>query len=283
MTTHRCVGIDQGYSQMGIAILEPGGALLASERLREPHTDGHDRAVALSRLHVLLARLKPFRDAPVRLAGYCYADSGVAQAFEEAGWTVVGTSALNDVVGVYGLSDMRGHAVVAGCGTYAQVVYVDARQAVRWPGEDVAPELPPWLLSGEAYARFVAEQGRAPDGADVAASPWRWAALGPALTGMLDAPDARRFVARAAEAVVRTRDVFWRHSGRSRPPDVLMGGGAVAAPGLWAAVEKQARARGVALRRVEGPPAVGLARFAMTHPDADAWAVIGETPPAWLR
>lgn len=283
MAAHRWVGIDQGYSQMGVAILDVDGTPLVSERVRDRYTDGHDRAVALARLHVLLGRLEPFRDAPVRLAGYCYADSGVAEAFAAAGWTVTGTKALNDVVAVYGLGAMRGHAVVAGCGTYGQRVYVDARQAVCWPGEDIEPEIPEWLLSGQTYARFVAERGLAGEAAEVEASPWRWAELGPAFSAMLHEPDAQRFVARAAAAVVQTRDVFWRHSGASRPPDVLVGGGAVAAEPLWAALEERARACGVPLCRVEGPPAVGLARFALAHPDAEAWAVIGRVRPAWLR
>lgn len=283
MAAGRWVGIDQGYSQMGIAILEADGAVAASLRLREPRTDGHDRAAALARLRLLLARLRRWRGAPVRLAGYCYSDSGVAEAFAEAGWTVAGAMGLNDVVAVYGLSAMRGHAVVAGCGTYAQVVYVDARHGIRWPGDDVAPDLPPWPLSGEAYARFVAERGMAGDGLEVGASPSRFAELGSRLTGMLDEPETGAFLDRAAAAVARTRDVFWRHSGAARPPQVLVGGGAVGAPRLWAEVAVRTRACGVSVRRVEGPPAVGLARFARAHPDADPWGVVGGRPPAWLR
>ena len=61
---------------------------------------------------------------------------------------------MNDVVGVYGLTEMRGHAVVAGCGSWPQVVYLDPQNSVRWAGRDAAEELPNWLLSGDACARW---------------------------------------------------------------------------------------------------------------------------------
>ncbi len=298
MAARRWVGIDQGFSQMGLAILGPGGDVLASEKTREPGGDGHDREVALARLRTLLARVEAWRDVPVHLAGYCYEQSGVAQAFAAAGWRVAGTKGLNDVLGVYGLTAMRGNVVVAGCGTYSQVVYVDDHQAVRWPGDDVAERLPEWLLSGRAYSGLIAERAR--QGADpamgdlraavremlgaapVETAPHAWNALGRLLPGLLDDPGTRAFLTRAAAAVLATRDVLWGHSGAARPPEVALGGGAVRDDRLWAPLAGLLAAQGATVARVEGDPAVGLARFALAHPEADAWAVIGLRRPAWL-
>jgi len=273
----RWVGIDQGYSHMGLAVIDADGRTLASERTREPAGDGHEPDVALRRLRVLLGRVAGLRDGPVRLAGFCHEGSGVPEVFAEAGVTVRGTKALNDVVGVYGITEMRGHVVVAGCGTYSQVVYVDEGQAVCWPGDDVAAQLPQWLLFGGAYARFVAERrgGEEPP-------PRRWAELGPLLSDMLHDPAAREFLTLAATALAQTRDVFWRETGVARPPDLVLGGGAVADPRVWAALSASARALGVGVERAQGDPAVGLARFAMVHPDADPWAFIGRVRPGWL-
>jgi hypothetical protein len=298
MTPPRWVGIDQGYSQMGLAIVSADGQVLASVKTREPGGDGHDRDVALARLRGLLGRVHAMRHGPVRLAGYCYAESGVREAFAQAGWTVRGEWALNDVLGVYGLTAMPGHAVVAGCGTYSQVVYIDRRQAVCWPGDDVAAELPEWLLSGEAYAGFVAalsHEEHAGAGAEwvrqvaetlgpaaVDVAPATWCRLGPLLSAMLDAPSARAFVERAATAVVQARDVFWRYAQSSRPPDVILGGGAVADDGLWWILAEAVSRHGMRPERAAGDPAVGLARFAMAHPHADAWAFVGRVRPAWL-
>ena len=290
----RWVGIDQGYSQLGLAVLTPEGQVLASVRTQDPPGDGHDRAIALLRLRGLLHRLTQLRGTPVRLAGYCYAESGVHAAFAEAGWRVEGEKALNDVVGVYGLSAMSGDMLVAGCGTFSQVVHVDRRHAVRWPGEDV--RLPEWLLSGQAYARFLAtlageagappawaEEVRAVGGAaGVDAAPATWARRGPLLSASLDLPAARGFVARAATAVRQSRAVFWRHAGTAGPPAVVLGGGAVGDDRLWALLVECLRPHGIRPWRAVGDPAVGLARFAMAHPDADPWAVAGRVRPAWL-
>lgn len=298
MAAGHWVGIDQGFSQMGLAILGPGGDVLASEKTREPAGDGHDREVALARLRTLLARVEAWRDVPVHLAGYCYEESGVAQAFAAAGWSVAGTKGLNDVLGVYGLTAMRGNVVVAGCGTYSQVVYVDDHQDVRWPGDDVAERLPEWLLSGRAYAGFIVERAR--QGADpatgdlraavrrllgaasVETTPQAWGALGRLLPDVVDVPGTRAFLHHAAAAVLATRDVLWGHSGAARAPEVALGGGAVRDDRLWAPLAGLLAAQGAAVSRVEGGPAVGLARFALAHPEADAWAVIGRRRPAWL-
>lgn len=297
MAARHWVGIDQGFSQMGLAILGPGGDVLASEQTREPAGDGHAREVALARLRTLLARVEVWRDVPVHLAGYCYEQSGVAQAFAAAGWSVAGTKGLNDVLGVYGLTAMPGNVVVAGCGTYSQVVYVDKHQAVRWPGDDVAERLPEWLLSGRAYSEFLvgwAGQGADATGdlraavrrllgpASVETTPQAWGALGRRLPGLLDEPGSRAFLTRAAAAVLATRDVLWGHSGAARAPEVALGGGAVRDDRLWAPLAGLLAAQGASVARVEGAPAVGLARFALAHPEADPWAVIGLRRPAWL-
>ena len=59
--------------------------------------------------------------------------------------------------------------------------------------------------------------------------------------------------------------------------------GAVRDARLWALLAEQWRAQGARVRRAVGDPAVGLARFAMSYPEAGAWAVIGRRRPAWLQ
>src|SRR5690606_38540638 len=108
----------------------------------------------------VLAKLRPFRGEPVWLAGYCYEHSGVVEAFQQEGWTVAGVTPLNDVLGVYGLTPMAGHAVVCGCGSWPQAVYVDEANHIRWPGEDVAASMPDGLPSGWAYANFLVGHAR---------------------------------------------------------------------------------------------------------------------------
>ena len=91
------VGIDCGYSQMSIAVLDQDGHVLAIERTR-PRGDGHSGEVALARVLVLLERLPGCRTRQ-RLAGYCY-DLGVVEAFGPR-WTVIEAKPLNDVVGIW--------------------------------------------------------------------------------------------------------------------------------------------------------------------------------------
>lgn len=295
----RWVGIDQGYSQMGLAVIDATGKILAVHRTREPRGNGHDRDVALARLHRLLARVDALRDAPVHLAGYCYEHSGVAEAFADAGWTVAGQKALNDVVGVYGLTPMPGHVVVACCGTFSQAVYIDERQAVRWPGGTAAAQLPEWPLCGQAYADFLvnwsrnepasptakavrAILGHTPEGGSPEPTADHWADLGPLLSDSLEHPTARAFLAQAAAAVVETRNVFWRHAGTPQPCDLVLGGGAVADDRLWSLLAEHCRTQGLHVHRAAGEPSVGLARYALSHPEADPWSFIGDKPPDWL-
>jgi hypothetical protein len=296
--TQRWVGIDQGWSQMGLAVLGAADDVLVVHRTREPSGNGHDHATALARLRGLLARADAFRHAPVHLAGFCYEGSGVAETFAEAGWTVAGTKALNDVVGPYGLTPMPGHVVAACCGTYSQVVYVDDRHAIRWAGGDV--RLPDWHLCGEAYAGFLVERARTapatplaravrdtlggtlpPAGEGVPTA--RWADLGPLLSAAIDSdPAARAFLTRAAAAVVDARNVL---CGAAKRPDrcpIVLGGGAVADDRLWAFLSEQWRAVGVRVDRAAGEPSVGLARYARRHPDADPWSHVGSQRPGWL-
>ena len=296
---HRWVGIDQGYSQMGLAVVDDTGEVLAVHRTREPSGNGHDREIALARLRHLLARANALRDAPVHLAGYCYEGSGVAEAFTEAGWTVAARKALNDVVGVYGLTPMPGHVVVSCCGTFSQVVYIDDRQAVRWPGADIAPGLPEWPLCGDAYARFLVTHARTAPATPLARTvretlgtlpppgeappPDQWPRLAPLLSAALDDdPVARAFLTRAAATVVETRNALWPRADPPRPCDIVVGGGAVSDDRLWAFLSEQWRGHGVRVHRATGEPSVGLARYALTHPDADPWAFIGEERPDWL-
>src|ERR1051325_9431107 len=73
----RWIGIDQGYSHLAVAVVDEHGSALRSESTEEPEGNGHDRKTALARLGLLLDRLEDFRAVPVRLAGYCYQDSGI--------------------------------------------------------------------------------------------------------------------------------------------------------------------------------------------------------------
>lgn len=289
--TCRWVGVDCGYSQMSIAVLDAAGRVLAVARTKEPRGDGHQRELARARLHILLSRIEGMRQGPVHLAGYCYEHTGVYEAFRQAGWSVVGMKALNDVVGVYGLTAMGGHVLLAGCGSWGQVVYVDPANAIHWPGDDVANEMPAWLLSGRAYAEFLVNspldwlrrEARAKLGGDkLAQSAHRWVDLGPLLSSALMHPEVRRFLARAADAVLKTRDVLWQHTRVAAAPLVVMGGGAIRDDQLWTLLASELTSRGVSAIRVVGDSAVGLARFAKQNPEADPWAVIGRKKPSWL-
>jgi hypothetical protein len=293
------VGIDCGYSQMSIAVLDQDGHVLAIERTRLPRGDGHSGEVALARVLVLLERLHGLSHPPARLAGYCYDHSGVVEAFRGRGWTVIEAKPLNDVVGIYGLTDMRGNVVVGGCGSWPQVVYIDQANAVCWPGEDVAAEMPEWQLSGWRYAGFLKDLSKRNDLGrwswlkqavieklrceDLDRSRGNWGALGPLLPEVLEHVDARRFLSAAADAVVETRNVLWKHSGCNFAPGVVIGGGAVSDERIWALLHSEFESRSIEVERAEGDPAVGLARFAMKNPHADAWAFLGQVKPSWLR
>lgn len=294
---YRWVGIDCGFSQMSIAIIDGSERALVVERTRQPPGDGHERDVALARLRELLKRLRSLRDEPVWLAGYCYDHAGVYEAFEQEGWSVADGTALNDVVGVYGLTDMRGHVVVCGCGSWSQVVYVDRANAIRWPGEDISGMMPTWLLSGWAYANFLVELAaqhpgtqsalaRAIEeklgGTSIDRADGRWGDLGPLLSSMIDHREIRRFLAQAADAVLETRDLLWRTVRSAEAPGIVIGGGAVRDDRLWAVLELELQSRGVRALRIIGENAVGLARFAKHNPGANAWSFVGAKKPSWL-
>lgn len=294
---YRWVGIDCGFSQMSIAIIDDSERVLAVERTRRPPGDGHQRDVALARLQALLTRLRGLRDEPVWLVGYCYDHAGVYEAFEQEGWRVAGGTALNDVVGVYGLTDMRGHVVVCGCGSWSQVVYVDRANAIRWPGDDISGMMPTWLLSGWAYANFLVElaaqnPGTQPalaraieeklGGTSIDRLDGRWGDLGPLLSSMIDHRDVRRFLSQAADAVLETRDLFWRTVRSAEAPGIVIGGGAVRDDRLWAVLESELQSRGVRALRIIGEHAVGLARFSKHNPGVNAWSFVGAKKPSWL-
>lgn len=294
---YRWVGIDCGFSQMSMAIIDERDRILAVERTRQPRGDGHQREVALARLRELLTRLRSLRDEPVWLAGYCYDHADVYEAFEQEGWTVAGGTPLNDVVGVYGLTDMPGHVVVCGCGSWSQVVYADRANAILWPGDDVSGMMPKWLLSGWAYANFLVDfaaqnprtqlaLARAIEeklgGTSIDRADGRWGELGPLLSSLVDRPDVRRFLSQAAAAVVETRDLFWRVIRSTEAPGIVIGGGAVRDDRLWAVLEFELQSRGVRALRVVGEHAVGLARFAKHNPGVNAWSFVGAKKPSWL-
>lgn len=292
------VGIDCGHSHMGIAVLDQAGHVLAVERTHLPRGDGHSKDVALARVRVLLERLHGLSHLPVRLAGYCYEHSGVHEAFRDCGWTAVDSKALNDVVGIYGLTDMRGNVIAGGCGSWPQVVYIDEANAVCWPGNDVVAEMPEWPLSGWSYAELLLNLSKRNDlgrlswlrkavierlgGEDLEQSSDSWGALGPLLPQVLEHAEVRRSLSASANAVVEIRNVLWRYSALDDAPGVVIGGGAVDDERIWAILRSEFRSRFTEVERVEGDPAVGLARFAKRNPDADAWAVIGQVRPSWL-
>lgn len=294
----RWVGIDCGYSQMTIAILDDRTNLIALERTCEPIGDGHNRDIAIARLKVLLHGLNDFRSVPVRLSGYCYEDSGIIETFSEAGWTVTGCKALNDVVGFYGLTDMSGHIITCGCGSFSQVVYVDIENNICWPGDDVAAELPNWMLSGWDYASFLLELSTRENtkelvwlwkavqdtlgGDALENSGNKWSYLGPMLVKLLGTNELGLFLASAVESVLQTKNVFMGHLKGYEPPTIILGGGAVRNEALWAELKSEFTKRGESVIRVEGEPAVGLARFAAFNADANPWAYIGLKRPSWL-
>ncbi len=294
----RWVGIDCGYSQMGIAVLDEADHILAAARTHQPQGDGHSKEVALARLRILLNRIHAFRDSPVRLAGYCYEHMGVYETFRDAGWHVIGSKALNDVIGIYGLTDMPGNVVIGGCGSWPQVVYVDEANVVHWPGDDVTTEMSDWLLSGWCYAKFLVKLSQRKDlpqvdwlrqavrerlgEADLIKSNDRWGTLGTLLPQMLECPEVRQFLAAAASAVVETRNILWKYSLHHSAPAVAIGGGAVSDERIWAVLGSELQSRGMTVNRVVGNHAVGLARFAKHNPDVNAWAFIGRERPSWL-
>lgn len=274
----RWVGIDCGYSHLAAAVVHPDGEVLRCESTDEPEGDGHDREVALGRLEVLLNRLSAYRDVPVMLAGYCYDSCGVLESFMERGWRVDDVVALNDAVGVYGLTGMQGHAVVAACGSWPQVFYADRRGTVQWPGGDAKQALPDWLLCGSEYSQFLRQSGteRDPPEHDFRDAGYR-------LERLVDQPEARQFVRKAAEAARITRDVFWRFCGQEEAPLLVLGGGAVRGARVWRALQVELANLGVQATRVTGDQAVGLVRFARSNPTADPWGYIGNQPPSWLE
>ena len=297
--TERWVGIDAGYSQMTIAVLDAGVNVVAIEHTREPLGDGHEKAAAIARLQSLLKRLSNFNHVPVRIAGYCYEHSEVLQAFKEAGWIVEGCEALNDVVGFYGLTEMKGNAIVGGCGSFSQVVYISPENDICWPGEDVVAELPDWLLSGWDYATFLLDLSKREEYGELAwlpkvvretlggetleSSGHRWSYLGPLLVRMLGQTEVKHFFAKAVENIVKTRSILGQYITVPEAPRLVLGGGAVREDSLWAVVSDELRKQGVIdVVRVQGEPAVGLVRFANYNPNVDAWSFIGLKRPSWL-
>lgn len=262
-------GIDCGYSYLTVAILDEVGRTLDIGDARLPLGNGHERSVALARLQAVLPELQRWRDRPIILAGYCYTDSGVRDAFETAGWQVVGDIALNDVVGVYGLSQMQTHVVVCGCGSFSQLVYVDTQHNICWLWDTLAAELPQWPLCGEAYARFIQHAY-----GDTVANGL--------LSDTLNLLPTQQYLRQAAQAIRATRDIFWHHSGMPTPPMLVLGGGAIRHAGLWQFVARELATGDCAVERVTDEQAIGLAQFAMRYRTANAWGHIGDKPPSWL-
>lgn len=271
MFQNHWVGIDCGYSHLCVAVLDDAGNVLAVEDAHHPQGNGHDRDVALARLQHILTRLSDFRNHPVHLAGYCYDDSGVESAFSSSGWSVVGSTALNDVVGIYGLTRMRAHALVAGCGSHSQLVYIDSNNNVCWPSDRLAQQLPDWLLCGSAYAQFMHEGGDR-----------SWTEYGALFATLTNLPNTRAYLQRAADVARETRDAFWQACGSQEPPALVMGGGAIKDDRVWERLEVELNARGITANRVLGVHAAGLVRYALAHPLANAWSFVGDQPPGWL-
>ena len=271
---NRFMGIDCGATKLRVAVVDDSGAICASEVTSQPEGDGHDRQVALDRLARVVDRLGDLR-GDVHVAGYCYSHSGVLELLTETGWGLTGATALNDVVGIYGLTSMTGGLVVAGCGSTSQVVYIDQSSNICWPSDDVERELPEWLVCGRAYAAHL---GDARDD-----DPQAWLRSGQQLSSSIDNPSSATFIRRAAQAVRDTRDALWQRVGEAEAPTVVLGGGAVADDRLWQRLEAELQRAGVDAKRVLGDHAAGLARYAMHCPDADPWSFVGTERPSWLR
>ena len=296
--SERWVGIDCGYSQMTIAILDDKTNLIALKRTYQPVGDGHSREVAIARLKLLLRDLDEFKSIPVKLAGYCYEHAGVIETFKEAGWIVSGYKALNDVVGFYGLTDMSGNVITFGCGSFSQVVYVDIGNNICWPGDDVVAKLPNFMLSGWGYASFLLDLSREEKlgelawlrkavqgtlGADsLEASGHRWSYLGLMMERLVGTDELRQFLSRVADSVIQIKKVFMEYLKGCEPPRIVFGGGAVRSNALWTALKSELAKRGENVIRVEGEPAVGLARFAAYNTDANPWSYIGLKRPSWM-
>lgn len=294
----RWVGIDCGYSQMAIAILDDRTNLIVLKRTYHPVGDGHSREVAIARLKLLLRQLDSFKSVPAKLSGYCYEHTGVVEAFRQAGWEVEGYKALNDVVGFYGLTDMRGNVITFGCGSFSQVVYIDGKNNICWPGDDVAAKLPDFMLSGWGYASFLLDLSKQDKSGEMAwlrevvrdtlgadsleASGHRWGYLGPVMERLLGTDVLKQFLSHVADTVIRIKDVFMEYLKVDEPPQIIFGGGAVRSEAIWAALKSELAKRGEDVIRVEGEPAVGLARFAAYNADANPWAYIGLKRPSWL-
>jgi len=263
-------GIDCGYSHLTVSLLDDLGETLIICDAREPLGNGHDPSVALARLQAILPQLQKWRTAPITLAGYCYTDAGVRAAFEAAGWRVVDAVALNDVVGVYGLSQMEANVVVAGCGSFSQLIYVDHYHNICWPSDQLVAELPVWPLSGEAYGDFIQR-----------AYPDRTYQL---LSESLDQVATQHYLRQAAQTITAIRNAFWHASGlaSASPPKVVVGGGAIRHEGLWQWVAQALMEVDCSLERVQGEQAIGLIRYAVRHRTANAWGYIGDRPPSWL-
>jgi hypothetical protein len=239
------------------------------------------------------------KSVPVRIAGYCYENSGVIEEFEKEGWPVEGCKALNDVVGFYGLTDMRGHAVVAGCGSFSQVIYVNAANDICWPGDDVTAEMPPWLLSGRDYASFLLDLSKKTGDGELSwlskavrktlgsetpeSSGHSWSYLGPLIEKLIGYKELYKFITQAVENIVKTENVFRRYIKNTGSPVVVLGGGAVKDEKLWELISIDLQKQGLEnIIRVKGEPAVGLARYAACYTNADAWTYIGNKRPSWL-
>lgn len=273
------VGIDRGSSQMAVAVVRADGTVLRHVLTRTPLTPDDEVGGDLARLASLLPRIADHRGRPVTLAGHCYESSGVRELFRDARWTVRRVFAFNDAVNHYGLGSMPGNVVLAACGTWPQVVYIDAANNVRWPGDDVA--LPAWTLSGRAYAEFLVS--RRPHLVSVLSSPRRWIGLGRLLGPALTAPDVPAFVEAGADAAVRAHRVLWEASGVPDIPRMVFGGGAVRDDRIWSIVRARFERAGVPATRVRGRPAVGAVRYARANPDADVWGYVGDRRPSWLE
>ncbi len=285
------VGVDAGDSQVGVAIVDLSGSVLAESRVVEalPEPSPERRGAVEGRLATALEELEGFVSRPVIVAGD-------AKPFLHQGWNVRDAIMLNDIIGHYGRTSMPGNCIVAACGSYRQVVWVDDDHNIRWPSDDLAHRLPHWLLSGHAYATLLTSELALPAVRKLlelarcdpltAAEPGHaalWRDLGVVLADNLDDRRVSAFVLEAATAAAETFHVFREEIGADHPPPTfVLSGGAVIHNELWALVQATLRSHSIVAERPNQPsPAVGTALYAMRYRDRDHWSHLGAKPPGW--
>ena len=281
------VGLDRGSSQLSIAVVAEDGTLLGeAQNLVLPAVQGR-AARDVERLRSLLPTLDQFRGRNLVLVGE--AGDDFVQLLRAEGWVVARTVAFNDVVNHFGLGEMPGNCIVAACGSWHQVVWIDHERNVRWPGEDVTSLCPEWRLRGYSYVEFLLKRHRdvLPPGSrtnDLLGQEHApmWRQIGGIFASLAEERDVLQFLEDGAARLVETYRVFCHAANPPGLPSMAMGGGALADDRVWSVVASAVERAGIPLTRLMGSPAVGAVRFAQRYGDRQVWGWFGECRPGWL-